>query len=81
MSTSAGRVVVYGGKGALGSKCVSNFKANNMVSATYQAIKHLEVFFLFFQWVASIDLAENPEADLNIVLGKDDTQAQQVSTK
>lgn len=29
---SAGRVVVYGGKGALGSACVNHFKANNYVS-------------------------------------------------
>jgi len=29
---SAGRVVIYGGKGALGSACVDHFKANNYVS-------------------------------------------------
>lgn len=29
---SAGRIVVYGGKGALGSACVQHFKANNYVS-------------------------------------------------
>lgn len=29
---SAGRVVIYGGKGALGSACVDYFKANNYVS-------------------------------------------------
>jgi dihydropteridine reductase len=27
--TQAGRVVVYGGRGALGSKCISTLKANN----------------------------------------------------
>lgn len=29
---SVGRVVVYGGRGALGATCVSYFKANNWVS-------------------------------------------------
>lgn len=28
---SAGRVIIYGGRGALGSKCVTHFKANNYV--------------------------------------------------
>lgn len=56
-----GRVLVYGGKGALGAKCVSHFKAKNF-------------------WVASIDLAENAEADVNIVVNKDDSFVQQEST-
>lgn len=29
MAQSAGRVIIYGGRGALGAKCVSHFKANN----------------------------------------------------
>ncbi|KAF2903500.1 hypothetical protein ILUMI_02690 [Ignelater luminosus] len=29
MAQSVGRVIVYGGRGALGAKCVSHFKANN----------------------------------------------------
>ena len=29
---SAGRVLIYGGKGALGAACVSHFKTNNYVS-------------------------------------------------
>lgn len=29
---SAGRVLIYGGKGALGAACVSHFKDNNYVS-------------------------------------------------
>lgn len=32
MATVLGRVIVYGGKGALGSTCVSQFKAQNWVS-------------------------------------------------
>ncbi|KAJ3639606.1 hypothetical protein Zmor_002956 [Zophobas morio] len=59
--SQAGRVVVYGGRGALGSKCVSALKANNF-------------------WVGSIDLNENPEADLNIVLEKDSDLVQQEGT-
>lgn len=30
---AAGRVLVYGGRGALGSQCVQYFKARNWVSA------------------------------------------------
>ncbi|KAF7265699.1 hypothetical protein GWI33_020782 [Rhynchophorus ferrugineus] len=43
----AGRVVVYGGRGALGAKCVEQFKAAGF-------------------WVACIDLADNPSADVNV---------------
>ncbi|XP_018329354.1 dihydropteridine reductase [Agrilus planipennis] len=55
---AAGRVIVYGGRGALGAKCVSYFKGKNW-------------------WVGSIDLNENPEADLNIVVERNDEVAQQ----
>lgn len=60
MSQLAGRIIVYGGRGALGSKCISHFKQNNY-------------------WVGSIDLNENPEADLNIVVGKDQSFEDQES--
>ncbi|CAH0562225.1 unnamed protein product [Brassicogethes aeneus] len=56
-----GRVIVYGGRGALGAKCVSHFKANNY-------------------WVGSIDLGENTEADLNIIVNKDQPLTQQETT-
>ncbi|XP_030763176.1 dihydropteridine reductase-like [Sitophilus oryzae] len=45
----AGRVLVYGGKGALGSKCIEEFKKVNF-------------------WVASIDLAGNESADVNVAV-------------
>ena len=35
MATVAGRIFVYGGKGALGSVCVSKFKAENWVSVLF----------------------------------------------
>ncbi|XP_060526779.1 dihydropteridine reductase [Cylas formicarius] len=54
----AGRVLIYGGRGALGAKCVSHFKANSF-------------------WVGSIDLAENPEANCNIVVDKNESFAGQ----
>lgn len=60
MSQNAGRVIVYGGRGALGAKCVSHFKSNNW-------------------WVGSIDLNNNPEADLNILVEKDESLVQQES--
>lgn len=34
MANVLGRVFVYGGKGALGSVCISQFKAKNWVSKT-----------------------------------------------
>lgn len=46
---SAGNVLVYGGKGALGRILVTYFKSKQF-------------------WTASIDLAENEEADANVVL-------------
>ncbi|XP_053112175.1 dihydropteridine reductase [Hemicordylus capensis] len=52
------RVLVYGGRGALGSKCVQHFRAKNW-------------------WVASIDLAENDEANANIVVEVSDSFIQQ----
>lgn len=55
---SAGRVIIYGGKGALGSTIVTHFKTKNF-------------------WVASIDLNNNDQADVNILVGKDETLEQQ----
>lgn len=55
---STGRVIIYGGKGALGAKCVSHFKSKNW-------------------WLGCIDLNNNPEADLNILLEKNETLEQQ----
>lgn len=46
------KVLIYGGRGALGSKLVEHFKSKNF-------------------WVGSIDLAENPEADANILVQRD----------
>ncbi|CAG9817386.1 unnamed protein product [Phaedon cochleariae] len=56
--SQAGRVIIYGGRGALGAKCVSHFKANNF-------------------WVGSIDMGENPEADVNIIVKKEENFQQQ----
>ncbi|XP_078250190.1 dihydropteridine reductase isoform X2 [Pogona vitticeps] len=59
----AHRVLVYGGRGALGSKCVQCFRAKNW-------------------WVASIDLAENEEANASIIVKMSDSfieQADQVT--
>lgn len=54
----AGRILVYGGKGALGASVVSHFKSKNW-------------------WVASIDMNSNEQADLNILVEKDETLEQQ----
>ncbi|KAK9751850.1 hypothetical protein QE152_g4740 [Popillia japonica] len=58
MSQAPGRVIIYGGKGALGSKVVSFFKSKSW-------------------WVGSVDLAENSEADANIVVPRDVDLVQQ----
>lgn len=50
---SVKRVLVYGGKGALGRACVSAFKRANW-------------------WVSSIDLAENEDANSNILVKPED---------
>ncbi|CAG9767142.1 unnamed protein product [Ceutorhynchus assimilis] len=54
----AGRVLVYGGRGALGAKCIAQFKAANF-------------------WVASVDLAENNDADVSVSLKTGDSFEQQ----
>uniref|UniRef100_A0A493TH73 Dihydropteridine reductase n=1 Tax=Anas platyrhynchos platyrhynchos TaxID=8840 RepID=A0A493TH73_ANAPP len=62
---AAGRVLVYGGRGALGSQCVQYFKARNW-------------------WVASIDLAENEDANANVVVRTTESfpeQAEQVTAE
>lgn len=61
MSKMAGRVIVYGGKGALGSTVVSHFKSRNW-------------------WVASIDINTNEQADINILVGRDDNLEKQEET-
>lgn len=58
MSQTAGRVIIYGGRGALGATVVSHFKTNNW-------------------WVASIDMNQNQDADVNILVEKDQTLEQQ----
>ncbi|XP_021410051.2 dihydropteridine reductase isoform X1 [Lonchura striata] len=60
---AARRVLVYGGRGALGSQCVRYFKSKDW-------------------WVASIDLAENADANANVVVRTTDSfpeQAEQVT--
>ncbi|XP_017330363.1 quinoid dihydropteridine reductase a [Ictalurus punctatus] len=47
-AVSANRVLIYGGRGALGSTCVHHFKSKGW-------------------WVASIDIAANEEADVNVL--------------
>ncbi|OXB59373.1 hypothetical protein ASZ78_004216 [Callipepla squamata] len=68
---AAGRVLVYGGRGALGSQCVQYFKSRNWVCAGSGRDG----------WVASIDLAENEEANASVVVRATESfteQAEQV---
>ncbi|KAJ0049742.1 hypothetical protein NL108_000603, partial [Boleophthalmus pectinirostris] len=52
---AANRVIVYGGRGALGSRIVQHFRSKGWVSS--QA-----------EWVASVDMAANEEADENVIV-------------
>lgn len=106
---AAGRVLVYGGRGALGSQCVQYFKARNWVSAgraaagpggarrgcfgggevrgggrTKGAPPGANGAFSPPQWVASIDLAENEDASVNVVVRATESfpeQAEQVGAR
>lgn len=75
---AAGRALVYGGKGALGSLVVSHFKSKNWVRrwgadlhrglSVYPLSSPLLSSSSTLQWVASIDLFANEEAAANVVL-------------
>lgn len=59
MSSNAGRVLVYGGRGALGSTIVSYFKAQNWVS--YRVVFHFlgAMKFVLLYWKKVILLKLN----------------------
>lgn len=61
------RALVYGGKGALGSAIVKLFRQNNWVSPTAIAISY-QLTICCKQWVGSIDLVQNEEADANVLI-------------
>lgn len=72
---AARRALVYGGKGALGSVVVSHFKSKNWVRRWHVSDLHAQWPFCSHltipsasQWVASIDLFANEEAEANVVL-------------
>ena len=72
------RVIVYGGKGGLGSAVVSYFKGKNWVCMT-----SYDNIVTVFQWVGSIDLFANEEADVNILITETESwskQSEQVDT-
>lgn len=72
------RVIVYGGKGALGSRCVQVFRSKGWVRDTAAGVDSsrstcssanlLCVSVWCKQWVTSIDMAANDEADENIIV-------------
>lgn len=96
---AASRVIVYGGRGALGSKCVQHFKSKGWVSDNSQPsvlnantgpmlndAKLTTVHFTLYnpQWVASIDMAANEEANENVIVKLSESfteQAAQVSNR
>lgn len=75
----SGRILVYGGRGALGAACVSHFKAQNWVSKVKCETLKMKIISRnqSFQWVLSIDLAENEQADANVLVPRDATWEEQ----
>ena len=80
------RVVIYGGRGGLGSTLVKHFKSKGKLDSTLN--NHVVVYFLLLisfsvilcihflnikgWWVCSIDLAANDEADVNVLVNPKD---------
>ncbi|XP_060575834.1 dihydropteridine reductase-like isoform X1 [Ruditapes philippinarum] len=60
----SGRILVYGGKGALGSVIVNYFKKENYI-------------FRAPQWVGSIDLVPNEQADGNVIVKPNESWTEQ----
>lgn len=78
----SGKVLVYGGRGALGAACVSHFKAQNWVRRRIIDLSHFRQLIHLpecrnFQWVMSVDMAENEQADANILVARDATWVDQ----
>lgn len=63
MATS--RVLVYGGKGALGAAVVNYFKGKNWVCFLV-VVCWCSILLLHTQWVLSVDLFQNDQADANV---------------
>lgn len=72
-----GRVIVYGGKGALGAACVNQFKSQNWVGAIFATNSIFAEHGIFLQWVMSIDMAENEQADANVLVARDGSWTEQ----
>ena len=78
------RVVIYGGRGGLGSTLVKHFKSKGKFDSTlnYNVVEYfligfsviLCIHFLNIKgwWVCSIDLAANDEADVNVLVNPKD---------
>lgn len=56
MATVLGRVIVYGGKGALGSACVSQFKSQNWVSNGVRESRYPRIQYNTINRAVFIDL-------------------------
>ncbi|KAG0718016.1 Dihydropteridine reductase [Chionoecetes opilio] len=88
---SAGKVIIYGGRGALGSVIVKHFKANNFWVGTIDLAKSDEADTCVVvnkednwaaqttAWVGTIDLAKSDEADTCVVVNKEDNWAAQTT--
>ncbi|PIO64162.1 hypothetical protein TELCIR_14221 [Teladorsagia circumcincta] len=68
---AAGKVIVYGGRGALGSTILEHFKKSGFVGL---------IKFCTKKWTLSIDLVANETANINVLVdGKEDWVSQETS--
>ena len=88
---SVSRVLVYGGRGALGSAVVEFFKSKSWVSQLCLQSCNVKVILVCdnavsggplqhtinTQWVLSVDLVANEQADANVLLAATDSWQQQ----
>ena len=72
----SGRVLVYGGRGALGSDIVAKFKqvCENILASV---VLDNEPSYQGGWWVANIDIKTNAEADANVLVEGDSWQSQE----
>lgn len=74
----AKRVLVYGGRGALGVTCVNAFKKAGWVRASLLNTCFLQSL-LQLQWVLSLDMVANDAADANVVVTPTDSLKEQAA--
>jgi hypothetical protein len=86
-ATGAGKVLVYGGRGALGHSIVQHFKSSGWVRhpnlqthiLPYKKFKSIisMILLLSLQWVGAIDLQANDNAHGNVLVSSRESLLEQ----